>query len=111
MVFVMIPKKSNIDVSIKIGQRIEQFRTDLNFDLTETAAYLGVNRNTLRRYELGTSLVPLEVILKCSELFCIPVFAFYKGLTNDDFSGFNNIKSRVDDLEKRVQILEKGSSL
>ncbi len=67
-----------------LGERIRQLRDERNLKQTDLAQALGVNSNTVSKWELGTQDPSPENIAMLVELFDVPIA--YLGGSSDDRS-------------------------
>lgn len=56
-----------------IFSRIRDLREDRDWNQTKVAEYLGVRQTTYSKYELGKLPLPVDVLLKLSELYGVSV--------------------------------------
>ena len=67
-----------------IGERIRSLREQYNMTLDEVAAYIGVGRSTVFRYETGeVTNIPSDKIEAIARLFSVSP-AYLMGWTDDD---------------------------
>lgn len=52
-----------------IGKNIKEFRTHMKLNQDALAAYLGIHREVVSYYETGSRAVPVEELIKLSNLF------------------------------------------
>lgn len=53
--------------------RIEDLRLDHDMTQVEIAEYLGCQREVYRRYEKGTRQIPVDFLIKLSDLYCVSI--------------------------------------
>ena len=56
-----------------IFSRIRDLREDRDWNQTKVAEYLGVSQTTYSKYELGKLPLPVDVLLKLSDLYGVSV--------------------------------------
>lgn len=56
-----------------IFSRIRDLREDHDWNQTKVAEYLGVRQTTYSKYELGKLPLPVDVLLKLSDLYGVSV--------------------------------------
>ena len=56
-----------------IFPRIRDLREDQDWNQTKVAEYLGVRQTTYSKYELGKLPLPVDVLLKLSDLYGVSV--------------------------------------
>jgi transcriptional regulator with XRE-family HTH domain len=56
-----------------IFSRIRDLREDRDWNQTKVAEYLGVRQTTYSKYELGKLPLPVDVLLKLSDLYGVSV--------------------------------------
>lgn len=54
-------------------KRLEDLRIDNDKTQAEIAAYLGCQREVYRRYEKGTRQIPIDFLIKLSELYQVSI--------------------------------------
>ncbi len=54
-------------------RRIEDLRLDHDMTQAEIAEYLGCQREVYRRYEKGTRQIPVDFLIKLSDLYCVSI--------------------------------------
>lgn len=69
---------------VTLGERIRQLRKEKGFNQNQLGEKLGVDDNTVSKWELGTQMPSPENIAKLTELFDIPLA--YLGGSSDDRS-------------------------
>jgi len=62
-------------------QRLEDLRVDSDKTQAEIAEYLGCQREVYRRYEKGTRQIPIDLLIKLSELYHVNL-DYMVGLTD-----------------------------
>lgn len=63
-------------------QHLEDLRIDNDKTQAEVAEYLGCQREVYRRYEKGTRQIPVDFLIKLSELYNVST-DYILGLTNE----------------------------
>ncbi|KPU45795.1 hypothetical protein OXPF_05840 [Oxobacter pfennigii] len=58
--------------------RIREARLARGYSLNDLADELGISKQVISKYELGTVKIPIENLIKISELFNFPISFFYK---------------------------------
>lgn len=56
-----------------VFSRIRDLREDRDWNQTKVAEYLGVRQTTYSKYELGKLPLPVDVLLKLSDLYGVSV--------------------------------------
>jgi transcriptional regulator with XRE-family HTH domain len=59
------------------GQIMKSFREKFGYVQEKVGNYLGISRELVSMYETGEREMPIEVIEKLSELFCVDSTAFF----------------------------------
>lgn len=59
------------------GEKLKQLREQHNLSLNEMAKLLHTTSRTLSGWEQGTHKSPIYALMKCTELFYIPLSYFY----------------------------------
>lgn len=62
--------------------RLENLRIDNDLTQAEIAIYLGCQREVYRRYEKGTRQIPVDFLIKLSELYNVSI-DYLVGITNE----------------------------
>lgn len=62
-------------------QRLENLRIDHDLTQSDVALYLGCQREVYRRYEKGTRQIPIDFLIKLSELYHVSI-DYMVGLTD-----------------------------
>lgn len=62
-------------------RRLEDLRSDHDMTQAEIANYLGCQREVYRRYEKGTRQIPVDFLIRLSDLYCVSV-DYLVGLTD-----------------------------
>ena len=62
--------------------RLENLRIDNDLTQAEIAIYLGCQREVYRRYEKGTRQIPVDFLIKLSELYNVSI-DYLVGSTNE----------------------------
>jgi|SRR5690606_37233482 len=62
------------------GLRLREFRNNILLNQTELAEILGVNQDTISRYENGTYLIPLDVVKTLHLRFKLNYTWFFHGM-------------------------------
>ena len=62
-------------------RRLEDLRLDHDMPQAEIANYLGCQREVYRRYEKGTRQIPVDFLIRLSDLYCVSV-DYLVGLTD-----------------------------
>nr|WP_287477324.1 helix-turn-helix transcriptional regulator [Anaerostipes sp.] len=62
-------------------RRLEDLRLDHDMTQAEIANYLGCQREVYRRYEKGTRQIPVDFLIRLSDLYCVSV-DYLVGLTD-----------------------------
>lgn len=57
-------------------KRLEDLRVDNDKTQAEIAAYLGCQQEVYRRYEKGTRQIPIDFLIKLSELYQVSIDYF-----------------------------------
>lgn len=66
--------KSDIDsFSTKIGCNIKELRKDRKMTQQELGNILNISKSTIAHYEQGVNLPPLDILIKLSKCFEVPV--------------------------------------
>lgn len=112
-------KKKNMTNNLKL------FREAAGFTQERIASYLSLNnRGTLSNYELGTREVPIDVLLKLSDLYGVDLADFYEtdqekvkdalicafrtdNLSNEDLKDIANFKDIVKSYLKMEHIANR----
>lgn len=63
-------------------RRIEDLRIDNDKTQAEIAFYLGCQREVYRRYEKGTRQIPVDFLIRLSELYNVSI-DYLVGITNE----------------------------
>lgn len=63
-------------------KRLENLRVDHDFTQLYVAEYLGCQREVYRRYEKGTRAIPIDFLIKLSELYNVSI-DYIVGMTNE----------------------------
>lgn len=63
-------------------QRLEHLRIDSDKTQSDIARYLGCQREVYRRYEKGTRQVPIDFLIRLSELYHVSI-DYMVGLTDE----------------------------
>ena len=62
-------------------RRLEDLRLDHDMTQAEIANYLGCQGEVYRRYEKGTRQIPVDFLIRLSDLYCVSV-DYLVGLTD-----------------------------
>lgn len=62
-------------------RRLEDLRLDHDMTQAEIANYLGCQWEVYRRYEKGTRQIPVDFLIRLSDLYCVSV-DYLVGLTD-----------------------------
>lgn len=54
-------------------QRIEDLRIDNDYTQQHIAEYLGCQREVYRRYEKGTRQIPIDYLIRLSQLYSVSI--------------------------------------
>ncbi len=54
-------------------QRIEDLRIDNDYTQQQIAEYLGCQREVYRRYEKGTRQIPIDYLIRLSQLYSVSI--------------------------------------
>lgn len=63
-------------------KRLENLRIDTDKTQADIALYLGCQREVYRRYEKGTRQIPVDFLIKLSELYDVSI-DYLVGITNE----------------------------
>lgn len=63
-------------------KRLEDLRIDSDQTQADVALYLGCQREVYRRYEKGTRQIPVDFLIKLSELYDVSI-DYMVGITNE----------------------------
>ncbi len=66
-------KAKDMTLYINLSKRIKDERLNLRLSQMQIADDLGIGYHTYRRYEEGSNEIPLDILLKLSELFNIDI--------------------------------------
>jgi transcriptional regulator with XRE-family HTH domain len=87
---------SNIKKSLKMGDKIKTARKQIGLSQKQLAEVLEVSDKAVSSYEVGRATPPLETLREISRITYKPVSYF-----------INPEHSEEDDLESKIQIIEK----
>ena len=87
-------------LAIAIGQRLVAYRVALNLKQQEVAAMTGISRSQLSRYEAGTTIPSVPVLITLSEFYGVAMDRVGRG---DDEVQFIDLRLRkaVADVEAK----------
>jgi transcriptional regulator with XRE-family HTH domain len=57
--------------NLKRYERIANLRVDKDISQSEIASFLNVTQRSYSRYETGTSNIPLEILSKIADYYCV----------------------------------------
>lgn len=82
------------------GQIMKSFREKFGYVQEKVGDYLGISRELVSMYETGEREIPVEVIEKLSELFCVDSSAFFAD-TPEEAMAHVAFAFRKEDMEER----------
>ena len=87
-----------------IAEMLKVLREKENLQQKELAGYLGIKPQTYPAYEIGRNEPPIEVLVRLSKLYELPIdFIVQSGATKDKESA----KAIIEQQEKEIQELKK----
>ena len=102
--------KNNIkDFFIKLGNKIKEERIKNNISQEKLAKYIGLNSYmTLANYEFGKSRIPVDVLLRITNYFKIPLTKFLKfddsGIDLIPYSNYDEIQNSLSENTDIVKV-------
>lgn len=74
--------KYSVSVEERLGKAIAKERTELGLTQEELARAIGVQQETISRFERGAVLPPLPRLIQLADVFDIPLDELVRGTTN-----------------------------
>lgn len=87
-------------IANKIGRAIARERAARELTQEQLAEQLGVEQETISRFERGTTLPPLQRLIQLADIFDLPLEALLRGTTNraaDEAAEITQMLGRLDD--------------
>ena len=86
----------------KIGRFLQELRKDRGFTQEQLAEQLGVARRTVSRWETGSNLPDLDILIELSDLYCVDLRELLDGERRED-------KMNKDMEETVIKVAEYGN--
>ena len=112
-------EKERNPIVVKVGQRIQKYRTQQNLTQEQVAERAGISQKHLSRIEQGYHNPRFDMIIQIAEALNIPTDALAKDMSNDDIYIFlESIKPSIEMLnsthreyvKKSIELLSKTNS-
>ncbi|WP_454808324.1 helix-turn-helix domain-containing protein [Paraburkholderia fungorum] len=87
-------------IANRIGRAIARERTARELTQEQLAEHLGVEQETISRFERGLTLPPLQRLIQLADIFDLPLEALLRGTTNraaDEAADIVQMLGRLDD--------------
>ncbi|MFM0179039.1 helix-turn-helix transcriptional regulator [Paraburkholderia aspalathi] len=87
-------------IANRIGRAIARERAARELTQEQLAEQLGVEQETISRFERGTTLPPLQRLIQLADIFDLPLEALLRGTTNraaDEAADITQMLGRLDD--------------
>ena len=86
-------------IMIKVGQRIQKYRTQRNLTQDQVAERAGISQKHLSRIEQGYHNPRFDMIIQIANALSIPIDALAKDMSDDDMTVFlESIKPEIEKL-------------
>ena len=69
-----------------VSDNLKRFRDSSDYNQSNVAAFLGIDRGAYANYESGSREMPYDLVLKVCELYGIPISSLFE----EDFSKIEN---------------------
>ena len=111
--------KERNPIVVKVGQRIQKYRTRQNLTQDQVAERAGISQKHLSRIEQGYHNPRFDMIIQIAEALNIPTDALAKDMSNDDIYIFlESIKPSIERLnsaqreyvKKSIELLSETNS-
>lgn len=92
--------KQTTGIANKLGKAIARERTARQLTQEQLAEMLGVEQETISRFERGLTLPPLMRLIQLADIFEVPVEALLRGTTNravDEAADIARLLTELDD--------------
>ncbi|MCL4667856.1 helix-turn-helix domain-containing protein [Burkholderia pseudomallei] len=92
--------KQTTGIANKLGKAIARERTAREFTQEQLAEMLGVEQETISRFERGLTLPPLPRLIQLADIFEVPLEALLRGTTNraaDEAADIARLLTKLDD--------------
>lgn len=112
-------KKERDPVVVKVGQRIQKYRTQKNMTQDQVSERAGISQKHLSRIEQGYHNPRFDMIIQIAEALSIPTDALAKDILDDDIYVFlESIKPNIEKLShkqreyvrKTIELLSETNS-
>lgn len=112
-------KKERDPVVVKVGQRIQKYRTQKNMTQDQVSERAGISQKHLSRIEQGYHNPRFDMIIQIAEALSIPTDALAKDISDDDIYVFlESIKPNIEKLShkqreyvrKTIELLSETNS-
>ncbi|WP_122834070.1 helix-turn-helix domain-containing protein [Burkholderia pseudomallei] len=90
-------------VARKLGKRIARERVARDFTQEQLAEMLGVEQETISRFERGLTLPPLPRLIQLADIFNVPIEVLLRGTTNrtaDEAADIANMLTKLGDSDR-----------
>ncbi len=95
----MEQEKERNPIVVKVGQRIQKYRTQRNLTQDQVAERAGISQKHLSRIEQGYHNPRFDMIIQIANALSIPIDALAKDMSDDDSTVFlESIKPEIEKL-------------